>query len=300
MRAGGRHVPGDRRQRHARRSQHAGALPAWTALPVRTRGAGLVHRQRNQRRARLRPRQHQPQAAHQGRVPPRDLRERPDSGPPRPLRHQGGAALPARSAGGWLGRATPAVHGQADAGRAHRGRRDHRRAQGRGRRVLRPAGPARRHRRRAARAAPRAGGAPVDQADLPIRRCALARRRRSGAAAAGVAAHDPQQPLAPPELDAGDVDARQMGVPVVRRLGPRVPVRAVRAGRREVRQGSALDASVRAIPAPKRAAAGLRVGVRRSQPAGPRVGGVAGLQHGSDPQRPRRPRRGSSAASTSS
>ena len=44
-------------------------------------------------------------------------------------------------------------------------------------------------------------------------------------AAAGVAAHDPQQPLAAPQLDAGDVDAGQVGVPVVRRLGPRVPVR---------------------------------------------------------------------------
>ena len=47
--------------------------------------------------------------------------------------------------------------------------------------------PARGHRRRAARAAPRAGGAPVDQAELPVRRGALARRRQPGAAAAGVA-----------------------------------------------------------------------------------------------------------------
>ena len=57
--------------------------------------AGPVHRQRDPRRARLRTRQHQPQAAHQGRVPPRDLRARHDGGPTRRLRHQGGAALPA-------------------------------------------------------------------------------------------------------------------------------------------------------------------------------------------------------------
>ena len=60
--------------------------------------AGPVHRQRDPRRARLRTRQHQPQAAHQGRVPPRDLRARPDGGPTRRLRHQGGAALPVHGA----------------------------------------------------------------------------------------------------------------------------------------------------------------------------------------------------------
>ena len=78
-------------------------------------GAGPVHRQRDPRRARLRTRQHQPQAAHQGRVPPRDLRARPDGGPARRLRHQGGAALPATMVPARRhGHAAPAVHRQGD------------------------------------------------------------------------------------------------------------------------------------------------------------------------------------------
>ena len=176
----------DRRQRHAGRSQHAGALPARTALPVRTGGAGPVHRQRDQWRARLRTRQHQPQAAHQGRVPPRDLRARRDGGPARRLRHQGGAALPARGAGGRLGHAAPAVHRRADARRrstdvdaiiaARKAEADE---------FYAGLATARGHRRRAARAAPRARRPAVEQAELPLRRRALARRRRSGAAAAG-------------------------------------------------------------------------------------------------------------------
>ena len=36
---------------------------------------------------------------------------------------------------------------------------------------------------------------------------------------------DPQRPLAPPQLDAHPVDARQVGVPVVRGLGPGLPLR---------------------------------------------------------------------------
>ena len=140
--------------------------------------AGPVHRQRDPRRARLRTRQHQPQAAHQGRVPPRDLRARPDGGPTRRPRHQGGAALPAtwcRRGGSvtlrlrFTDQATPRCARHVDS--------DHRRAAGRGRRVLFRSGPARGHRRREARAAPRAGGAPVEQAELPVRRGALARRR---------------------------------------------------------------------------------------------------------------------------
>src|SRR5262249_52636156 len=91
---------------------------------------------------------------------------------------------------------------------------------------------------------------------------------------------DPQRPLAPPELDARDVDARQVGVPVVRRVGSRVPVRAVCAGRREVRQGPAVGAALRAVPASERAAAGIRVGVWRSEPAGPRVGAARRLWGG--------------------
>ena len=65
---------------------------------------------------------------------------------------------------------------------------------------------------------------------------------------------------------------------------------AARAGRSGVRQGAALAAAVRAVPAPQRADPGLRVGVLRPQPAGARLGGLARLQHGPHPHGQGRPR----------
>ena len=62
---------------------------------------------------------------------------------------------------------------------------------------------------------------------------------------------------------------------------------AARAGRPGVRQGAALAAAVRAVPAPQRPDPRLRVGVLRPQPAGPRLGGLARLQHGPHPHRAR-------------
>ncbi len=66
-----------------------------------------------------------------------------------------------------------------------------------------------------------------------------------------------------------------------------------------VRQGAAVAAAVRAVPAPQRPDPRVRVGVLRSQPAGARLGRVARLQHGSHPQRARPTAPSSSAASTS-
>ena len=47
-----------------------------------------------------------------------------------------------------------------------------------------------------------------------------------------------------------------------------------------LRQGPALGAAVRAVPAPQRPDPGLRMGVLRPEPAGPRLGRLARLQHG--------------------
>ena len=88
----------------------------------------------------------------------------------------------------------------------------------------------------------------------------------------------PQQRVAAPLQRRRHLDAGQVGVPVVRRLGSGVPLRAARAGRPRVRQGAARAAAARVVHAPERPAAGLRVGVRRRQPAGARLGGVARLQ----------------------
>ena len=85
----------------------------------------------------------------------------------------------------------------------------------------------------------------------------------------------PQQRLAAPRLVRRARDARPVGVPVVRGVGPRLPLRAVGAPRSGVREVPARRAAARVVPAPQRRAAGLRVELRRRQPAGARDGRAA-------------------------
>ena len=59
-------------------------------------------------------------------------------------------------------------------------------------------------------------------------------------------------------------DARQVGVPVVRRLGHGLPLRGAGADRPGLRQAAADPADARVVHASERPAAGLRVGVRRT------------------------------------
>ena len=98
---------------------------------------------------------------------------------------------------------------------------------------------------------------------------------------------DPAQPPPPPErLDGPQprvdaplqrrrhLDARQVGVSVVRGVGPRVPLRPARARRPGLRQGAAHPAPARVVHAPERADPGLRVGAsatstRRCTPGPP-------------------------------
>ena len=61
---------------------------------------------------------------------------------------------------------------------------------------------------------------------------------------------------------------------MVRRLGPRLPLRDARARRPRVRQGAAAADDARVVHAPQRPAAGLRVELRRRQPAGARARGA--------------------------
>ncbi len=100
----------------------------------------------------------------------------------------------------------------------------------------------------------------------------------------------PQPALAAPELDADHDGPRQVGVSLVRRLGSRLSVRRVGPGRRRIRQASTLAPALRAVSAPQRPDSGLRVGVLRPQSARPRLGGLAGLQHGPDSLGQGRPR----------
>ena len=108
----------------------------------------------------------------------------------------------------------------------------------RGRRVLRHRDPAGARRRPRARDAPGAGRPAVGQAVLRVRRpplAARARRQPVGPERAGE--RGAQRALVPHGRRRRDLDAGQVGVPVVRRLGPGVPLRAAVAGRRRLRQG---------------------------------------------------------------
>ena len=64
----------------------------------------------------------------------------------------------------------------------------------------------------------------------------------------------------PPEQRGRDLDARHVGVPVVRGLGPRLPLRRARPRRPGVREGAAAADVPRVVHAPERPAARVRVG----------------------------------------
>ena len=87
----------------------------------------------------------------------------------------------------------------------------------------------------------------------------------------------PQRRLAAPQQRRRHLDARHLGVPLVRRLGPRLPLRPLRPDRSRLRQAAAGPPAARVVHAPQRPAPGLRVGLRRRQPARPRLGRLARL-----------------------
>ncbi len=115
------------------------------------------------------------------------------------------------------------------------------------------------------------------EAVLRLRRGAVA-RRRSGAAAA---ARRPSR-RAEPRLDAPvrarrPLGPRHLGVPLVRGLGPRLPVRRDGARRSVLREAPAAPALPRVVHAPERTAPRVRVRLRGRQPARARLGRVARL-----------------------
>ena len=114
------------------------------------------------------------------------------------------------------------------------------RAPGRGRRVLRDASSRRRSSADEAMVMRQAlAGPAVGQAVLRVRRAPLAaraRRRPVGSERARDSVRNVA--VVPHGRRRHHLDARQVGVPVVRRLGPGVPLRAAVAGRRRLRQGA--------------------------------------------------------------
>ena len=242
----------------------------------RRRPRAALLRERDQRRAAVRRAGHDrvPQGRHR-----RPRRQRRRDRQPRQHRHQGGVPLPPR-----------------DPGRRHRdgplapvdGRRPRpdgwlrverlvaRRVGGR--RVLRRPDPRRRNPRRSHGDAPGLRRDALDQAVLQLQRRRLARRRPGRTAAARTAPPRPQRPLAPHGQLRRHLDAGHVGVPLVRGVGLGVPLRHPRPRRPRVRQGAAPAVPPRVVPAPERPDPGLRVELRRRQPAGARLGRAAGVR----------------------
>ena len=99
----------------------------------------------------------------------------------------------------------------------------------------------------------------------------------ANAAAARAAEVGPELRLAAPLLPRRAVRARQVGISMVRGLGPGVPHDPLRPARSGVRQGPVEPLSPRVVHASQRAVAGLRVRPGRRQSAGARLGLLGSL-----------------------
>ncbi len=265
-----RQPPGPRRLRPPRRGG-AGRHAA----------AAAVLRERDQRGPHLRAAADDavPQGRHQ-----RPRRGRRGDRQPRRNRLEGRRLVPGhrrarRDRGAAPAPAAPAAERRPGrGGRPHRPpgprvRRDDGAAARGGRRLLRRPAPARGDRRRGDDHAPGVRRDAVEQAVLRVRRRPLARRRSRRRSAARRAADRSQRRLAALRRLRHPVHARQVGVPVVRGLGPRVPCDHARPRRPGVREVPAARDVPGVVPAPQRRPARVRVVVRRRQPAGPRPRG---------------------------
>ena len=219
-------------------------------------------------------------------------------GEPGPGRHQGCAALRGRSSGR-RHQADPAPAGtrrrpgrrmvpgvgreESPETRPRRGlRRRDARPQAGGGRVLRRGHAGGCQRGRGDGAPPGGGRSDVGQAVLPLRRGPMAQRRPGGQ---GALADPPAQPPLVAHVQLRHhLDARSVGVPVVRGLGSRLPVRGHRPGRPRLRQGATPAAVAGVVHAPQWTVARVRVGVRRREPTGARLGRVAGVRIGRCPR----------------
>src|SRR2546427_401823 len=85
-------------------------------------------------------------------------------------------------------------------------------------------------------------------------------------------------------------DARQLGVPVVRRLGPGLPLRRFGPDRSSPRQAPADPARARVVHASQRPVPRVRVELRRREPSRPCLGGAEDLSPRAAPGWPWRPR----------
>ena len=150
---------------------------------------------------------------------------------------------------------------------------------GRGRRVLRRTHACRSIFRRSRGHAPGVRRHALEQAVLQLQRGPLAGRRPEPATASGAAAARPQRPMAQLRGLRRDVDARHVGIPVVRGMGHGVSLRRAGARRSGVREVPTIPAVPRVVSKPQRRLARLRVGLQRCQPAGTGVGCAGSVRH---------------------
>ena len=213
----------------------------------------------------LRERDQQPATVRRARPDPvpqgRDQRPRRGWGgdrQPGPARHQGGAAGTGSTVGPAATvelrlRLRPDGAEPAGGGGARRRLRPGRGpAPAGGRRVLRRADPARPPGRRGDGHAAGVRRDAVEQAAVRLRRGPLAGGRPDPADPAGVPRWRAQRPLGHLRRLRRHVDAGQVGVPLVRRLGPGLPLRRPRPSRPGVRQVPAAAAVPGVVPAPQR------------------------------------------------
>ena len=273
--------------------------PAGDAARVR-RGAGAaLLRQRDQRPPPLRPRR---DGLVQGRHRRSSRRWRRGRSQSRARRHQGGRPLRAERAGARRGDAAPAAApGRGGAKRRlRRFRRGLPGAARRVRRLLRRAAGGHRGRGRPPRAAPGLRRHALEQAILRVRHPHLARGRPGRARPAGLAAGGSRRGLDALLFRRHLLDAGCLGIPLVRGVGPRLPLRDLRADRPGLRQGAARASAAVTLPASERTDPRLRVELRRHQPAGARAGRDPDLRHRPRPLRPSRPHFSCAASTTSS
>ena len=100
------------------------------------------------------------------------------------------------------------------------------------------------------------------------------RERRLHPLRAPAPAGDPQRVVVPHVQPRRHLDAGQVGVPVVRRVGPGVPLHPARDGRPGLREEPDRPDAVPGLPASERPDPRLRVELRRRQPARARLRGA--------------------------
>ncbi len=108
-----------------------------------------------------------------------------------------------------------------------------------------------------------------------------------------------QQQLAPHVQRRRHLDARQVGVPLVRGMGPGLSRHLADAGRRRLRQAAAGAVATRSVPASQRPAAGLRMELQRREPACSRLVDDLHLSAAEGAQRWRRQTSNGSSGSSS-